>query len=118
MDNIENNRMSNKDFCQIIITTLIFSLLSIYIVFQFFILPKLEQIEQSQISKVLVVDFFKIASKYPLDSSSDEIEKLMVKVNDAIFQYKKEGFIIIDSSALIGYPDELRFPYELVLGGD
>lgn len=115
MNNNEYKKISNKDFFQIVISTLVLSFVSMYIAFILFISPKLNEIEESKTSQIVVVDFFKIVSQYPLDSSPEDVEKLMVKVNDAIFKYKEAGYVVIDSSNLIGYPEEMAFPYELVL---
>ncbi|NJV02503.1 NgrC [Escherichia coli] len=46
----------------------------------------------NQTPPVVVVDFAKVASAYPAGASQEEVERLMVKTNDAILKLKDAGY--------------------------
>lgn len=61
-------------------------------------------------SNIIVVDFTKIVSAYPVGASIEEVEKLMVRTNESILRLKEAGYLVIDSSAVLAAPDYLFLP--------
>lgn len=61
----------------------------------------------NQTPPVVVVDFAKVASAYPAGASQAEVEKLMVKTNDAILKLKDAGYLVLDASAVVGAPSDV-----------
>ncbi|MBS9424207.1 hypothetical protein [Photorhabdus caribbeanensis] len=66
----------------------------------------------NQSPPVVVVDFAKVALSYPAGASQEEIEKLMVKTNNAILKLKEAGYLVLDASAVIGAPSDVYLPEE------
>lgn len=64
---------------------------------------------------VVVVDFTKVASSYPSGADEAEIEELMIKTNNAIFKLKEAGYLIIDGAAILGAPEDIYLPSEIIL---
>ena len=64
---------------------------------------------------VVVVDFTKIAKSYPSGANENEIEQLMIKTNNAIFKLKEAGYLIFDSTAILGAPEDIYLPSEVIL---
>lgn len=63
---------------------------------------------------VVVVDFAKMAMQYPEGATQEEVEKLMVKTNDAVVRLREAGYMVLDASAVVAAPEDVYFPEELV----
>lgn len=68
----------------------------------------------NQTPPVVVVDFAKIASAYPAGASQNEVEKLMVKTNNAILKLKSTGYLVLDASTIVGAPSDVYLPDEVL----
>lgn len=68
----------------------------------------------NQTPPVVVVDFAKVASAYPAGASQAEVEELMVKTNDAILKLKNAGYLVLDASAVVGAPNDVYLPDEVL----
>ena len=68
----------------------------------------------NQTPPVVVVDFAKVASAYPAGASQAEVEKLMVKTNDAILKLKDAGYLVLDARAVVGAPSDVYLPEEVL----
>lgn len=68
----------------------------------------------NQTPPVVVVDFAKVASAYPEGASQVEVEKLMVKTNDAIMKLKDAGYLVLDASSVIGAPNDVYLPEDVL----
>ena len=68
----------------------------------------------NQTPPVVVVDFAKVASAYPAGASQAEVERLMVKTNDAILKLKDAGYLVLDASAVVGAPSDVYLPDEVL----
>lgn len=63
---------------------------------------------------VVVVDFAKISMQYPEAASSEEVEKLMTKTNNAVVRLRDAGYMVLDASAVVAAPDDVYFPEDLM----
>ncbi|QQK62638.1 hypothetical protein FJD32_025035 (plasmid) [Shewanella sp. LC6] len=68
----------------------------------------------NQTPPVVVVDFAKVASAYPAGASQEELEKLMVNTNNAILKLKDAGYLVLDASTVVGAPNDLYLPEEVL----
>lgn len=119
MNNTENQKQFKigKDIIYLTVLSVLSGLVGVFLAYFFFIENRINQIEiqQAQTPPVVVVDFYKIASSYSTEYSEKEVESLMVKVNDAIYKLKESGYIVLDASHLISYPEDVSFPYQHVI---
>lgn len=69
----------------------------------------------AQTPPIVVVDFAKLALSYPADAEEAEIERMIIKTNDAIFKLKEEGYLLIDGAFTVGAPDDIYLPPEVIL---
>lgn len=67
-----------------------------------------------QTPPVVVVDFVRLATSYPDGASQAEVERLMVKTNDAIVRLKKAGYLVLDAGSILGAPDDVYLPAEAI----
>lgn len=67
-----------------------------------------------QTPPVVIVDFVKVASEYPEGASQEEVEKLMLKTNNAIVKLKEAGYLVIDGSAIVSAPNDVYLPSEVL----
>ncbi|MDV5728064.1 hypothetical protein [Klebsiella pneumoniae] len=66
----------------------------------------------NQTPPVVVVDF---ASGVGVSAgASGEVERLMVKTNDAILKLKDAGYLVLDASAVVGAPSDVYLPDEVL----
>lgn len=68
----------------------------------------------NQTPPVVVVDFAKVASSYPSGASQEEIERLMVKTNNAILKLKDAGYLVLDASTIVAAPSDVYLPEEVL----
>ncbi|AIJ10674.1 hypothetical protein ACW6AV_003441 [Edwardsiella piscicida] len=66
----------------------------------------------NQSPPIVIVDFAKLASSYPAGASQEEVEQLMVKTNNAIVKLKDAGYLVLDSSSVVGAPRDVYLPDE------
>ena len=64
----------------------------------------------NQSPPIVVVDFTKVAASYPAGASAEEVEKLMVKTNDAILKLKDAGYLVLDAGSVVGAPSDVYLP--------
>jgi hypothetical protein len=60
----------------------------------------------SQSPPIIIVDLAKIASSSP--------EPLVANTHEAITKLKAAGYLVLDASAVIGAPDDLYLPMDLL----
>lgn len=70
----------------------------------------------SQTPPIVVVDFGKIALTYPSGASPEQMDKLMVKTNNAVAKLKDAGYLILDSSSVLAAPNDVYLPTEVISG--
>lgn len=68
----------------------------------------------TQIPPLAVVDFAKIAMEYPEGATTEEMEALMVKTNEAVIKLYEAGYMVLDAAAVVSAPDELYLPEDLI----
>lgn len=73
------------------------------------------QARLDQTPPVVIVDFARLVSSYPLDASQQELEKMMHKANSAIVKLKDAGYVVLDAGNIIGAPDDLYLPEDVYM---
>jgi hypothetical protein len=63
---------------------------------------------------IVVVDFAKMAMKYPEGATQEQIEMLMVQTNDAVVRLREAGYIVLDASGVVAAPEDVYLPEDLV----
>jgi len=68
----------------------------------------------SRTPPVVVVDFVKLAQQYPEGASTEEVEALMLKTNQALLKLRDAGYVVIDAQAVLAAPDDVLVTSELL----
>ena len=72
----------------------------------------LRRINQSP--PIVVVDFLKIASRFPNGADSSDVEKLMSSTKDAITKLRNNGYLVLDASHIVSAPNDIYLPDSLL----
>jgi hypothetical protein len=68
----------------------------------------------AHIPPVVVVDFAAMAMNYPEGATPEEVDRLMMKTNEAVLKLHEAGYLVIDAGAVVAAPDDLYLPEDVI----